>query len=361
MAILVKITSLHRQLMVGDSAFREYRMVVTTRIKLAKGWSFFQHGLSDTSVGVCLNPIWSSLSYILADNGYDVWLGNNRGNGVSMINIYYSNTSKEFWDFSWDEMGLIDLPAQLNYVLEHTGAPQLTYIGHSEGTIQAFSGFISNTTLSKSVNLFVALAPIEYVQNIGSKLIQTLAHYYVEDIDYLLGIYESNLPNSIRAILPGVCDLDSFGCQKAIDILCGPTTYFNDSREDFYLHYEPNPTSVKNMAHWTQGVRTETFQMFNYGKIGNMKHYNQPHPPAYDLTKFPAQLPVALFTGGQDYLADPKDVQRLISLLPVPPFVHYEPTYAHLDPLLGTNAYKWIYPIILDMLENVWVNKTAPF
>jgi len=258
-------------------------------------------------------------------------------------------------------MALIDLPAQVNFVLEQTGAPQLTYIGHSEGTIQAFAGFISNTTLSKSVNLFVALAPIAYVKNVESQLLQALSHYYTEDIYYLLGIHEFDLPKAIGIFLPGVCDLDSTGCQFVVDLICGPTTYFNDSREDFYLHYEPNPTSVKNMAHWTQGVRTETFQMFNYGKIGNMKHYNQPHPPAYDLTKFPAQLPVALFTGGQDYLADPKDVQRLISLLPVPPFVHYEPTYAHLDPLLGTNAYKWIYPIILDMLENVWVNKTAPF
>jgi len=86
----------------------------------------------------------------------------------------------------------------------------------------------------------------------------------------------------------------------------------------------------------------------------NIEHYNQPEPPQYDLTRFPTTLPTALFAGGQDYLADPKDVQRLLTLLPNPPFVHYEETYAHLDPLIGINAYERIYPIILQMLGNVW-------
>ena len=33
----------------------------------------------------------------------------------------------------WDEMGMYDIPAELNYVLEVTGQKKLTYIGHSMG------------------------------------------------------------------------------------------------------------------------------------------------------------------------------------------------------------------------------------
>jgi len=256
---------------------------------------------------------------------------------------------------------LIDLPSQINYVLQQTGVEKLTYIGHSEGTIQAFAGFIHNTTLAERVNLYVALAPVAYVQYVESIVIKVLAFLNTQDIFLLLGVKEFSLPGVIEILLPGICNVLPNECKFIVDLITGPTTYLNTTREPFYLHYEPNPTSVKNMCHWAQGVRKGTFSMYDYGKKGNIQHYDQPDAPEYDLTQFPKELPVALFAGGQDYLADPKDVQRLLTLLPVPPFVHYEETYAHLDPLIGTNAYQRIYPLILDMLERVWQNKTAPF
>ncbi len=77
------------------------------------------------------NPT-EGLPFILADAGYDVWLGNNRGNGYSMSNKYYNQNDDEFWDFSWDDMALYDLPSQIGYVLKLTGRSQLSYIGHSE-------------------------------------------------------------------------------------------------------------------------------------------------------------------------------------------------------------------------------------
>jgi pimeloyl-ACP methyl ester carboxylesterase len=302
-----------------------------------------------------------ALPYILADAGFDVWLGNNRGNGVSTINVKYGKHTQEYWDFSWDEMALIDLPSQINYVLQQTGVQQLSYIGHSEGTIQAFSGFVANTTLASQVNLYVALAPVAYVQYVESLIIQALAALRTEDIYFLLGIKEFTLPGAIDILLPGVCTIDPEGCEFIISLLCGPTTYLNDTRISYYSRYEPNPTSVKNMAHWAQGVRAGTFSMYDYGKQGNIQHYNQPQAPQYNLAEFPKTLPTALFCGGKDYLADPKDVERLLTLLPTPPFVHYEENYAHLDPLIGINAYQRIYPIILEMLDNIWVNQTAPF
>lgn len=52
--------------------------------------------------------------FILADAGYEVWLGNNRGNTYSNTNENYSYNDKNFWTFSWDEMANIDLPTQIN-------------------------------------------------------------------------------------------------------------------------------------------------------------------------------------------------------------------------------------------------------
>ena len=40
----------------------------------------------------------------------------------------------EYWDFSFDEMGRFDLPANIDFVLEKTGKDKIIYIAHSQGT-----------------------------------------------------------------------------------------------------------------------------------------------------------------------------------------------------------------------------------
>ena len=40
-------------------------------------------------------------------------------------------TLKEYWSFTWAEMGYYDLPATVNKVLQETSSPKLTLIAHS--------------------------------------------------------------------------------------------------------------------------------------------------------------------------------------------------------------------------------------
>jgi pimeloyl-ACP methyl ester carboxylesterase len=149
------------------------------------------------------------------DNGYDVWLGNNRGNGYSMKNKYYTPNQDEFWDFSWDEMAAYDLPTQIEYVLKTTGQSQIPYIGHSEGTTQAFAGFL-NPNVSKLVSVFIAMAPAVYVSHTGSLLVKALAELDTVEIFNLLGVQEFALTPAVHSLLPGICNLFPSLCDFGI-------------------------------------------------------------------------------------------------------------------------------------------------
>lgn len=69
------------------------------------------------------------LAYLLAQIGYDVWLGNTRGNDFSKTHKTLSVDSKEYWDFSWHE--IYDLPAMLDLMLLESKSKRGYYLGHS--------------------------------------------------------------------------------------------------------------------------------------------------------------------------------------------------------------------------------------
>jgi lysosomal acid lipase/cholesteryl ester hydrolase len=51
------------------------------------------------------------------DLGYDVWVGNSRGNPYTKhATLDPIADAKEYWDFSWAEMGLYDIPGVIDYI-----------------------------------------------------------------------------------------------------------------------------------------------------------------------------------------------------------------------------------------------------
>ena len=86
----------------------------------------------DSAAGWVLNGP-NSLAFILADNGYDVWMNNSRGNRYSRYHVHLDpDTDKpQFWDYSFEDMAKYDLPALFNYILIKTVVKSVSYIGHS--------------------------------------------------------------------------------------------------------------------------------------------------------------------------------------------------------------------------------------
>lgn len=123
----------------------------------------------------------------MADAGYDVWMGNARGNTHSRKHLYLSPDKKAFWDFSWHEIGQIDLPAMIDFVLQKTTMSKLHYIGHSQGTTSFFvMGSLRKDLMDKIITM-QALAPVAFMSHLKSPFVRALSPF-VDAVDVSLGL-----------------------------------------------------------------------------------------------------------------------------------------------------------------------------
>merc|ERR1712176_233168 len=93
--------------------------------------------------------------------------------------------NKEFWAFSFGDMGRHDVPKQLDYVLQNASQKSLTYIGHSQGTSQMFAALtepIQAAFLESKVNLYIALSPVAYMKHQSVELYRIVGSLYLADL-----------------------------------------------------------------------------------------------------------------------------------------------------------------------------------
>merc|ERR1719271_297468 len=90
-----------------------------------------QHGNLDSSFDFIANGPGESLGFLLADAGYDLWFGNNRGNTYSRNHTSLSPSDHAFWNFTYSDVARYDLPAQIGVALAGSGAQNVMFIGHS--------------------------------------------------------------------------------------------------------------------------------------------------------------------------------------------------------------------------------------
>lgn len=262
-----------------------------------------------------------------------------------------------FWDFSWSEMGKYDLTSMVEYALKYTSQKDLIYVGHSQGTLIAFSQLGTNSLLASRIKLFIAMGPVAHVSHIKSP-IRLLADYGASStqlIWYKIFGKRDFLPSKL--ILNWLSDeacnnptIDKLVCENIIFIAAGPSKFMNASRVAVYTTHSPAGTSTKNMIHFSQLVIAGKFQMYDFGSAqDNMAHYNQPQPPLYDLTK--VKTPVALYWAQEDWLADPTDVNFLRKSLPNIVDDYGKSDWNHLDFVWATNTKPYLYDRMVQLMK----------
>ncbi|XP_028585517.2 gastric triacylglycerol lipase-like isoform X1 [Podarcis muralis] len=316
---------------------------------------FLQHGLLVDAANWFQNLPHNSLAFMLADAGYDVWLGNSRGNSWSRRHHFLSPRSVEFWEFSFDQMAKYDLPASIDYVLQKTGQKQLFYIGHSQGTTMAFIAFSTNPRLAAKIKLYIALAPVATVKYAKTPLAKLSLLHEVQ-IKAMFGMKEF-LPKTFFGSLVAAefCSRNLLApiCGNLLFMLCGfNEKNLNLSRIDVYAAQVPSGTSVQNIIHWKQSILAGKLQAYDYGLFDNLARYGKVEPPEYNIRNM--NVTTIVWSSGKDWLSGPEDVNMLIPKIKNLLYHEYIPEWNHLDFVFGLDAAdRMYYKIIENLKENL--------
>lgn len=138
---------------------------------LHKGSTFLMHGLFRNSCDFLASGPQTALTYYLADNGFDVWLGNARGTKFCLEHEKLSPNSKEFWDFSFHEIGLHDVSSMLNYMLEQTKEQKTFYIGHSQGASALLALLSTSTDYNNKIAQAHLITPAVFMKHSTSPML----------------------------------------------------------------------------------------------------------------------------------------------------------------------------------------------
>lgn len=340
------LLGLHR---LGWKKGEEEKRVNNGKGSIQKKVVYLHHGLlMNSEVWVCLTEAERCLPFLLVERGYDVWLGNNRGNKYSKKSLKRGPSDTKFWDFSIDQFAFHDIPDSIDYILNTTSQSSLSYIGFSQGTAQAFAALSIHPILNTKVDVFIALAPAMSPPGMHSGIVDSLVKASPDVLFLAFGR---------RALLTSATMWQAILYQPIFVRLIDWSLAFlfgwqgrnipPHQKLASYPHLY-SFTSTKSVVHWFQIIRNGTFQMYDdeiqspFGVTNGAKYYKPAKFPTRNI-----KTPIVLVYGGSDSLVD---IKVMLKELPKHTVAKEIPHYEHLDFLWAGDVHQEVFPYVFDAL-----------
>lgn len=319
---------------------------------------FLMHGLSSSSSDFVILGPKRALAYKLSDAGYDVWMGNARGNTFSRKHEILSPYTPVFWRFSWNEIGIYDLPAMIDYILEKTQNQQIHYIGHSQGTTTLLVLLSEKPEYNNKLQSAHLLAPAAFMGHMKSiSIISTCPSLSIPNpaaatgsIPIMTTDFEKDIASFSCDVIPGLKEF----CKLSIFEISGfnPKNLNESLLADIYAT-SPAGASASQTIHYCQEFISRKFRKFDYGPYFNMLFYGSVLAPSYNLNN--TLVPTFLYYGENDFISAPEDVLRLRNELSNVKLFYKvsDPMWTHLDFIWATNADSMVYEKVLNEIESL--------
>lgn len=78
---------------------------------------------------------------------------------------------------SWNEIGIYDIPAKIDRILDVTQQEKIFYIGHSQGTTVFFVMLSEKPEYNAKIRMMSALAPVAYMGKIPNFFLRLIAFF----------------------------------------------------------------------------------------------------------------------------------------------------------------------------------------
>lgn len=264
-----------------------------------------------------------SLAWWLQQRGWDVWIPALRGDDGST-----PPDRKAGRNWTFDDHALLDLPAALDVVREHTGRQQVVWIGHSMGgmllyaALSAYPERIRAGVAIASPGRFTDLAPLKKMLRGSGRLLGR--HGRVTTAGFM------RLMSPLGRAAPG---LGKVAVRRNLDpgLVRGLSSHA--------LSDLPRPM-LQEVVSW---LRAGTLT-----RADGQTPWIVPESPA---------VPVLLLAGSADWIAPAQDVVAVCGTLPdcesriLGPGQGMPHDYGHVDLVLGKDAASTVYPLVEDWLE----------
>ena len=248
-----------------------------------------------------------------------------------------------------DQFAFHDIPDSIDYILNTTSQPSLSYIGFSQGTAQAFASLSTHPKLNERVDVFIGLAPAMAPSGLQNGVVDALVKASPELLFLAFGrrsiLSSATMWQSILypPIFVRILDL-------ALSFLfnwSGKNIGINQKLAAYPHLY--SFTSTKSVVHWFQIIRNKCFQMYDDDvqapfSLGASDRY-------YKVAKYPTRnikTPIVLVYGGSDSLVD---INVMLKELPRHTVAKEIPHYEHLDFLWASGIDRLVFPIVFKALE----------
>lgn len=142
--------------------------------------------------------------------------GNARGTQVSRRHLHLNPNGwrqKEYWSFSWHEIGAFDLPASIDYILNETKFNKLNYIGWSQGSISFFVMASIRPEYNDKIIQANLLAPVATLKGTRNPFYNSFAQSYkkIKMLPQTMKIYKIILNNDV------LLNIAETACKNAVD------------------------------------------------------------------------------------------------------------------------------------------------
>ncbi|XP_066246257.1 lipase 3-like [Euwallacea similis] len=343
---------------------------ILNTVRIPRGRNESSTSNSTKPAVLLLHGIWShpadfiimgdrSIGFLLAEQGFDVFLMACRGNTYSPGHLNFSTDSVEYWNFSWHEIGYYDIPANMDLITNVTGNVNMSFIGHSQGGTAFVVLAVTRPNYRARISVSHLFAPVVYMDYCRLpffsyfKIVKENLEDLLTDMHLNKGILTYNPLVLPLAIL--FCNINAPTKYLCIELhgITGPDpNQLNATKLTVIATNTPAGGSFKEVFHYLQVAKSSTFSLYDY-RSHNFLRYNHSEPPFYNLSSID-DIPIYIWYGANDYFSGTLDFIRLGNEIPS---AKLKPVasilWNHMDFVFAIQGKEYVYDEVISNLRNV--------